>query len=94
MIVNVNHSRNWNANYQPSIARTPIAYFDFEGVAEITVVVPNIDIETVKISPLSAGIVPEIDAEAHKVTFRVDTPDTYTLQFNDSPARAVHMPCV
>lgn len=88
---NVNHSRNWNANYLPSIGRTPIAYFDFEGIAEITVTVPDIEIESVKVSPVYAEIEPEVDAEAHTVTFRVTTPDTYTLQFNDSPARAVHI---
>ncbi len=88
---NVNHSRNWNAAYLPSIGRTPIAYFDFEGIAEITVTVPAVEIESVKISPLSAEITPVVDNEAHTVTFRVTTPDTYTLQFNDSPARAVHI---
>lgn len=58
---NVNHSRSWNANYQPSIARTPIAYFDFEGIAEITVTVPDTEIESVKVSPVYAEIEPKVD---------------------------------
>lgn len=88
---NVNHTRSWLSNYYPPQARTPIAYFDFEGTVEIQVTVPNIDIQKVKVSPVSYGIEPEVDAEAHTVTFRVDTPDSYTLQFNDAPERAVHI---
>ncbi len=88
---NVNHTRLWVSNYCPPMSRTPITYFDFEGVVEITVTVPNIELETVKISPLSYGIEPKVDKEAHTVTFRVDTPDAYTLQFNGAPERAVHI---
>lgn len=88
---NVNHTRMWVSNYCPPMSRTPITYFDFEGTVEITVTVPNIELETVKISPLSYSIEPEVDKEAHTVTFRVDTPDAYTLQFNDAPERAVHI---
>lgn len=88
---NVNHTRAWLSNYYPPQSRTPVAYFDFEGTVEIQVAVPNIDIENVKISPLSYGIEPIVDKEAHTVTFRVETPDAYTLQFNNSPERAVHI---
>ena len=88
---NVNHTRSWLSNYYPPQSRTPVTYFDFEGIAEIQVTVPDIDIETVKVSPVAYGIEPEVDAEAHTVTFRIDTPDAYTLQFNDLPQRAVHI---
>lgn len=88
---NVNHTRQWVSNYCPPMSRTPITYFDFEGMVEIQVTVPNIQLEEVKISPLSYEIEPQIDPEAHTVTFRIDTPDTYTLQFNNSPERAVHI---
>lgn len=88
---NVNHTRSWVSSYYPPQSRTPVTYFDFEGTVEIQVTVPNIDIENVKISPLSYGIEPVVDAEAHTVTFKVDTPDAYTLQFNDTPERAVHI---
>lgn len=88
---NVNHTRSWVSSYYPPQSRTPVAYFDFEGTVEIQVTVPNIEIENVKISPLSYGIEPVVDTEAHTVTFRVDTPDAYTLQFNDTPERAVHI---
>lgn len=88
---NVNHTRQWVSNYLPPMSRTPIAYFDFEGRVEIQVKVPDVEIDSVKISPLSYEIQPVIDKENHTVSFTVDTPDAYTLQFNDSPERAVHI---
>lgn len=88
---NVNHTRQWVSNYYPPMSRTPITYFDFEGTVEIRVTVPNLELADVKISPLSYEIEPVIDAEAHTVTFRIDTPDAYTLQFNNAPERAVHI---
>ena len=88
---NVNHSRSWSPDYLPKLSRTPVAYFDFEGKADIEITVPNQNLETVKISPLSYGIEPEIDKENHTVSFSIKKPDTYTIQFNDSPERAIHI---
>ncbi|MBR1929947.1 MAG: hypothetical protein IJ833_00520 [Lachnospiraceae bacterium] len=88
---NVNHTRSWFSNYLPPQSRTPVAYFDFEGAVDIQVSVPNIELEDVQISPLSYGIEPMVDADAHTVAFRIDTPDNYTIQFNHSPERAVHI---
>ncbi len=88
---NVNLSRSWNPDYQPELSRTPITYFDFEGEVEIEVTVPKIELEQVTVSPLSYEIEPEVDAENHTVTFTVTEPDTYTVLFNDSPERAVHI---
>ena len=88
---NVNESRTWNSKYLPSLSRTPITYFDFEGNAEITVTVPDMDIESATVSPLSYGIEPVIDAENHTVTFTIDTVDNYTVQFNGSQQRALHI---
>lgn len=88
---NVNLSRTWNADFLPKLSRTPITYFDFEGKVEIEVSVPQIELEKVTISPLSYGIEPEIDAENHTVTFTVTEPDMYTVLFNESPERAVHI---
>ncbi len=88
---NVNHNRVWFSDYMPSQSRTPITYFDFEGIADITVSVPNIDLETVKISPLSYGIEPVIDTTNHTVSFTIAKPDNYSLVFNDSPSRALHI---
>ncbi len=88
---NVNLSRSWNPDYLPELSRTPITYFDFDGEVEIEVTVPKMELEQVTVSPLSYGIEPEIDAENHTVTFRVTEPDTYTVLFNDSPERAIHI---
>ena len=88
---NVNNSRSWSADYMPLQARTPITYFDFEGTTNIEVTVPNIDLETVKISPVSAGIEPVIDVANHTVSFHITEQGNYTLTFNDSPSRAVHI---
>lgn len=88
---NVNHNRSWVASYLPSQSRTPITYFDFKGVAKIEVTVPNIELESVKISPVSEGITPEINKENHTISFTITKPDTYTLTFNDSPSRALHI---
>ncbi|WFR59733.1 glycosyl hydrolase family 28 protein [Anaerocolumna sp. AGMB13025] len=88
---NVNHTRSWVPDYMPPQSRTPVAYFDFARAAKVEVKVPSIDIDTVKISPVSYGIKPEIDKENHQITFMITKPDTYTITFNDSASRAVHI---
>lgn len=88
---NVNHTRQWVSNFMPPISRTPIAYFDFEEAAMIEITVPNINLENVKISPVSYGLEAKIDKEKHTVAFTVTKPDQYTVTFNDSPERAVHI---
>ncbi|MHB8131052.1 MAG: type II secretion system protein, partial [Mobilitalea sp.] len=88
---NVNHNRKWFGDYMPTQSRTPVTYFDFEGIANIEVTVPNIDLETVKISPVRYGIEPVIDAANHTISFTVTEQDNYTLIFNDSPSRALHI---
>lgn len=88
---NVNHTRKWVSNYLPPISRTPITYFDFEGRADIVVTVPEREIENVQISPVSYGIKPKVNTKDHTVSFSITKPDTYTIQFNNSPERAVHI---
>uniref|UniRef100_UPI004055A76A glycosyl hydrolase family 28 protein n=1 Tax=Acetatifactor sp. TaxID=1872090 RepID=UPI004055A76A len=88
---NVNHTHTWYTNYEPPLSRTPITYFDFEGEVKIEVTVPEQDLEKVTISPLSYGIEPKIDKKNHTITFNITQPDTYTITFNDSPERAVHI---
>lgn len=88
---NVNNGHTWVGSYLPKLSRTPITYFDFDGTVEITVKAENIDIESVTIRPLEYNIEPEINAKDHTVTFRIDTPDAYTVEFNNSVQRAVHI---
>lgn len=88
---NVNHTRSWVGSYLPPISRTPITYFDFEGRVVIEVTVPNQELSEVTISPLSYGIEPVIDTENKTIRFEVTTPDNYTITFDGSPARALHI---
>lgn len=88
---NVNHTRTWYSNYEPPQSRTPITYFDFDGKVLIEVTVPEREIEKVTVSPLSYGIEPKVNKKKHTVTFEINEPDTYTVMFNDSPERAVHI---
>lgn len=88
---NVNNNRVWYSDYMPPQSRTPITYFDFEGIAKIEVSVPDMDLKSVKISPLSENITSEIDTAAKTVTFTITKPDNYTVTFNDSPDRALHI---
>lgn len=88
---NVNNTHTWMGDYMPAEDRTPITYFDFEGKVKITVTVPNTDIEYVNIRPLKYNIKPEINTKKHTVTFTIDTPDAYTVEFNKKVERAVHI---
>ncbi|MGE5613533.1 MAG: glycosyl hydrolase family 28 protein [Bacillota bacterium] len=87
----VNNSREWNPYYAPLLSRTPVAYFDFEKAAVIEVAVKDTEIDSVKISPLKYGIEAEIDKEKNAVAFTITQPDAYTVTFNGSPERAVHI---
>ncbi|GAB6106465.1 glycosyl hydrolase family 28 protein [Fusibacter bizertensis] len=88
---NVNHTRQWVSTYLPPISRTPITYFDFEGVAKIEVTVPGQALDSVTISPASYHIIPNINLETKTITFEITHPDTYTITFDGSPERAVHI---
>lgn len=87
----VNNTHTWKTDYYPAQERTPITYFDFDGTAQITVEVKDIDIKAVTVRPLKYNIKPEIDVKNHRVTFYIDTPDTYTVEFNKNVKRAVHI---
>ena len=88
---NVNHTRSWVSNYLPPISRTPITYFDFEGEVIIEVTVPKQNLDSVKISPVAYNIEPVIDQENKTVRFKISEPDAYTLIFDGSPTRALHI---
>ncbi len=87
----VNNTHTWKTDYYPAQERTPMTYFDFDGTAQITVEVKDIDIKAVTVRPLKYNIKPEIDVKNHRVTFYVDTPDAYTVEFNKNVKRAVHI---
>ena len=76
--VMVNHEHIWNANTQPTT--TPMTYFDFEGRAQITIRMPGLP---------AAGITPEV--EDGTVRFCITEPGQYTVVFNGSVNRALHI---
>ncbi len=87
----VNNTHTWKTDYYPAQERTPITYFDFDGTVQVSVEVKDIDLKAVTIRPLKYNIKPEIDVKNHRVSFYIDTPDTYTVEFNKNVKRAVHI---
>ncbi len=85
----VNHEHIWNANTQPST--TPMTYFDFSGTAVVEVRMPGLDkpVESAEVLPLSRGIVPEV--REGTVRFTVTEPGAYTVVFNGSVNKALHL---
>jgi hypothetical protein len=88
---NVNHSRSWSSTYLPKLSRTPVACFDFAGTVKIRITVSERSIQHVTVRPLAYKIRPEIEADHHHVTFVIKKPDTYTVEFNNTPERALHI---
>lgn len=88
---NVNNTHTWISTYTPALERTPITYFDFDGAVEITIEVPEVELESVVVRPLAYDIKPTVDKKKHTVSFFVTEPDAYTVEFNNSVERAVHI---
>ena len=87
--VMVNHEHIWNANTQPTT--TPMTYFDFEGRALISIRMPGLPqpVESAVVQPYAAGITPEV--EDGTVRFLITEPGQYTVVFNGSVNRALHI---
>ncbi len=87
--VMVNHEHIWNANTQPTT--TPMTYFDFEGRADISIRMPGLEkaVESAKVLPEAAGIAPIVDQGV--VRFTVTEPGPYTVVFNGSVNKALHI---
>jgi len=86
----VNHFHRWVSSGTPPLSRTPMTYFDFEGKVKIEITINHIDkIESCVVLPSSYGIKPKIDGQT--VSFIIDKPGFYTVVFNDSVKRAVHI---
>ncbi|WP_324668067.1 discoidin domain-containing protein [Geochorda subterranea] len=67
---------------------TPVALFDFEGSVNVTVRVDEAVTDAV-VRPLAYGITPEIDGNT--ITFRLDYPGQYTVEYNGRTDRALHL---
>ncbi len=87
--VMVNHEHIWNANTQP--ATTPMTYFDFEGAAHIRIRMPGLEgaVESAQVLPSAWGITPRVAEGA--VDFTITQPGQYTVVFNGSVSKALHI---
>jgi polygalacturonase len=86
----VNNTHSWIENGNPPMEYTPMTYFDFEGTVKVSIELSEIvPLSKVKVSPLSAGIKPEVNGNT--ITFTINKPDQYTVEYNDSIKRAIHI---
>lgn len=87
--VMVNHEHIWNANTQPS--STPMTYFDFSGTARIEIRMPGLEqpVESAQVLPETSGIAAEVKDGV--VFFTVTQPGQYTVVFNGSVNKALHI---
>ena len=87
--VMVNHEHIWNANTQPTT--TPMTYFDFEGKARVEIRMPGLPqaVESAVVQPYACGITPEISEGV--VSFTITEPGQYTVVFNGSVNKALHI---
>lgn len=75
----------------PKLSSTPMAYFDFEGEVTVDILMTGLadPITSAVISPISAGI--QAEAKDGHVRFILSKPGQYTVQFNGSPNKAMHI---
>ena len=87
--VMVNHEHIWNANTVPT--NTPMTYFDFDGEARLEIRMPGLGraVESAEVLPRACGIVPAV--EDGVVRFAIAEPGQYTVVFNGSVNKALHI---
>ncbi|MCM1143163.1 MAG: glycosyl hydrolase family 28 protein [Blautia sp.] len=88
---NVNHSRKWEDNFFPLLARTPVAYFDFEEKTDIKITFMGKFPHKMSIHPSGYNLIPVADKEQKTISFSIQKPDTYTIMLDDLPERAIHI---
>ncbi|MBR4360738.1 MAG: hypothetical protein IKP32_08975 [Clostridia bacterium] len=87
--VMVNHQHIYSDTSLPTT--TPMTYFDFEGRAVISIRMPGLPnaVESAVVQPYAWGITPEVrDGE---VRFAITEPGQYTVVFNGSVNKALHI---
>lgn len=86
----VNNTHSWVSDGNPSLSKTPMTYFDFEGKVKVQIMVSNLkEIKSCTVIPTAYGIKPSIKGKT--VTFYIEKPGFYTVQFNNSVDRAIHI---
>ncbi|NDW17761.1 glycoside hydrolase [Dysgonomonas sp. 216] len=66
-----------------------MAYFDFSGTVEVRVQKNNGELNSAIISPLSKGIVPEIDGNV--ISFTIDKPQNLSIECNGNRLNNLHL---
>lgn len=87
----VNLRRSFSFAYPTTVV--PVSYFDFEGEVDVAIKL-NYDIETLssaKVTPLSLGVVPTIDAASKTINFTLRQPANYTIEFNEQTNDVIHL---
>lgn len=84
----VNNSHSWAAMGDPPVHYAPMAYYDCDGTAKIDITLEQAP-DTAAVRPLSAGIKPVIRNGV--VSFNIDRPGQYIIEFNNKAAGAVHL---
>lgn len=82
----VNHGRVFS--FTAPTTTTPVALFDFEGSVTVTVTVDE-GVERAVVRPLAYGIQPQIEGDT--ITFTLDYPGNYTVEYNGRTDRAIHL---
>lgn len=84
----VNHSRFFSFSTPETYA--PVAIFDFEGAVEVSITVPSeVELTSATVSPLAYDVEPTI--ENNTITFTLEYPTSYVVQYNDDPQTAIHL---
>lgn len=85
----VNPNRRWLGNTEMNLSSTPMCYFDFDGSRLKIEITTTKDIKSCNILPTSYNIKPIINGK--KISFYIEEPGFYTVIFNNSPDRALHI---
>lgn len=87
----VNNTHTWDSRYNPPLSTAQIASFDFaNGEVELKVALSTgEDLGEVTVRPLSYGIEPRV--EGNTLRFRISQPDVYTVEYQGSSSKAMHI---
>ena len=87
----VNNTHTWDSRYSPTLSTAQVASFDFaDGAVTLTIALPGeTDLGGVTVRPLAAGIEPEVNGNT--IRFSISEPDAYTVEYQDSPSKAIHI---
>lgn len=85
----VNYGRTFTYTAPETVV--PVAIWDFEGSIEVTIKVEgDVEVTSAKVTPLSAHVVPTVSG-GDTITFTLDYPAAYTVEYNGDYHTAVHL---